>query len=102
MPISPSHTADSDHSEGDHAGHKVSVRDRVFAQLREVALPDSRFHYDFGEFIADFQGSSAATDRLMAHRFYQQARCIFITPDNCLEELRYRTLCDGKLILMTT
>ena len=105
MPISPSHTADSDHSdhsEEGHTGHKVSVRDRVFAQLREVALPDSRFHYDFGEFIADFQGSSAATDRLMAHRFYQQARCIFITPDNCLEELRYRTLCDGKLILMTT
>jgi 5-formyltetrahydrofolate cyclo-ligase len=82
--------------------HKSDVRERVFSELRKVAYPDSRFHYDFGEFIADFQGSSAATDRLMAHRFYQQASTLFITPDNCIEELRYRTLCDGKRILMTT
>ena len=82
--------------------HKSKVRERVFTELRKVAYPDSRFHYDFGEFITDFQGSSAATDRLMAHRFYQQSECIFITPDNCVEELRYRTLLDGKLILLTT
>ena len=82
--------------------HKSTVRERVFSELRRVAYPDSRFHYDFGEFITDFQGSSAATDRLMAHRFYQQSKCLFITPDNCLEELRYRTLQDGKLILLTT
>jgi 5-formyltetrahydrofolate cyclo-ligase len=81
---------------------KSTVRERVFSELRKVAYPDSRFHYDFGEFITDFQGSSAATDRLMAHRFYQQSQCLFITPDNCLEELRYRTLQDGKLILLTT
>ena len=82
--------------------HKSSVREKVFSELRKVAYPDSRFHYDFGEFITDFKGSSAATDRLIAHRFYQQANCIFITPDNCIEELRYRSLLDGKLILMTT
>lgn len=82
--------------------HKSTVRERVFNELRHVAFPDSRFHYDFGEFITDFQGSSAATDRLMAHRFYQQSNCIFITPDNCLEELRHRTLVDGKLVLLTT
>ena len=82
--------------------HKSTVRERIFIELRKVAYPDSRFHYDFGEFITDFQGSSAATDRLMAHRFYQQSQCLFITPDNCLEELRYRTLQDGKLILLTT
>jgi len=86
----------------DHPDHKSTVRERVFADLRKVAFPDSRFHYDFGEFITDFVGSSAATDRLMAHRFYQDAQCIFITPDNCIEELRYRTLCEGKLILLTT
>ncbi len=82
--------------------HKSSVRERVFADLRQVALPDSRFHYDFGEFITDFIGSDQATDRLMAHRFYRNARCIFITPDNCLEALRHRSLLDGKLILMTS
>lgn len=82
--------------------HKGSVRERVFRELRRVALPDSRFHFDFAEFIADFAGSSAATDRLMAHPAYRDARLLFITPDNCLEELRWRTLCDGKPILITT
>ncbi len=82
--------------------HKSDVRERVFAELRKVALPDSRFHYDFGEFIADFQGSDAANERLMAHRFYRDAGCLFITPDNCLEHLRHRALLDGKLVLMTT
>ena len=82
--------------------HKSDVRERVFAELRKVALPDSRFHYDFGEFIADFQGSDAANERLMAHRFYRGAGCLFITPDNCLEHLRHRALLDGKLVLMTT
>lgn len=82
--------------------HKTSVRERVFAQLREVAFPDSRFHFDFGEFITDFQGSDRALARLTAHRFYRDAACLFITPDNCLEMLRYQALRDGKQILMTT
>ena len=82
--------------------HKASVRERVFAELRKVALPDSRFHYDFGEFIADFAGSDQAVDSLMRHRFYRGSSLLFITPDNCLEQLRYRTLMDGKCILMTT
>jgi 5-formyltetrahydrofolate cyclo-ligase len=82
--------------------HKGSVRERVFQQLREVAYPDSRFHFDFGEFIADFKGSDEAVERLVQHRFYQQAQCLFITPDNCLEQLRFRALQDGKTILMTT
>ena len=82
--------------------HKSDVRERVFRELRNVALADSRFHFDFGEFIADFEGSQAALDRLTAHPFYQQAQCIFITPDNCVEMLRWQALRDGKLVLMTT
>ncbi|WP_251978899.1 5-formyltetrahydrofolate cyclo-ligase [Salinicola avicenniae] len=82
--------------------HKSDVRQRVFRDLRQVAFPDSRFHFDFGEFIADFQQREAATERLVAHRFYQEAKVIFITPDNCLEELRHRALKDGKQVLMTT
>lgn len=82
--------------------HKSTVRDRVFAELRKVAFPDSRFHYDFGEFITDFTGSDAALERLIAHRFYQEASFIFITPDNCLEQLRYRALRDGKRVLITS
>jgi 5-formyltetrahydrofolate cyclo-ligase len=82
--------------------HKSSVRERVFIELRKVAFPDSRFHFDFGEFISDFAGSGCANAALMGHRFYRNASLLFITPDNCLEELRYRALLDGKRILMTT
>lgn len=82
--------------------HKTSVRERVWADLLKVALPDSRFHFDFGEFIADFDGGTDACARLIAHRFYQESRFIFITPDNCVERLRLSALRDGKKLLMTT
>lgn len=82
--------------------HKASVRERVWSELRKIAVPDSRFHFDFGEFIADFEGGDAAVDRLVAHRFYQQANFVFITPDNCLDRLRLKALQDGKTVLMTT
>lgn len=82
--------------------HKATVRERVWSDLRKVAVPDSRFHFDFGEFIADFEGGEAAVERLIAHHFYQDAQFIFITPDNCLDRLRLRALQDGKTVLMTT
>ncbi|MDB5535597.1 MAG: 5-formyltetrahydrofolate cyclo-ligase family protein, partial [Devosia sp.] len=82
--------------------HKASVRERVWSELRKVAVPDSRFHFDFGEFIADFEGGDAAVTRLVDHRYYQQASFVFITPDNCLDRLRFKALQDGKTILMTT
>lgn len=84
------------------ADHKGSVRERVFQELRRVALPDSRFHYDFAEFIADFQGSEAAAQRLMAHPVWQRSQVVFITPDNCLEWLRWQALLQGKRVLITT
>jgi 5-formyltetrahydrofolate cyclo-ligase len=82
--------------------HKASVRERVWSDLRKVAVPDSRFHYDFGEFIADFDGGEAAVERLTSHRYYRDARIIFIAPDNCIERLRLQALRDGKTVLMTT
>ena len=82
--------------------HKGSVRARVWSELRRVALPDSRFDFDFAEFIADFEGGGAACARLAAHEAYQNADLIFITPDNCLERLRHRALLDGKRVLVTT
>lgn len=86
----------------DIVDHKISVRERVWSELRKVAVPDSRFHYDFGEFIADFEGGKAAVERLVSHAFYQNSKYIFITPDNCLDRLRLQALIDGKLVLMTT
>ncbi len=70
--------------------------------MRKVAFPDSRFHFDFGEFITDFVDSDRAVARLTSHRYYQDAEVIFITPDNCIEQLRYQALLDGKKVLCTT
>jgi len=82
--------------------HKASVRERVWSELRKVAIPDSRFHFDFGEFIADFRGGENAVARLTDHPFYKSSNFIFITPDNCLDRLRLQALIDGKTVLMTT
>lgn len=82
--------------------HKSQVRKEVWSAMRKVALPDSRFHYDFESFIADFEGSSFATNNLVALPCYQFAKVVFITPDNCLEGLRLATLEAGKTILTTT
>ncbi len=82
--------------------HKSSVRERVWTELRKVAVADSRFHFDFGEFIADFEGGEEAVKRLMDNAYYRDAKLIFITPDNCLDRLRLQALKDGKVVLMTT
>lgn len=82
--------------------HKASVRERVWSELLKVAVPDSRFHFNFGEFIADFEGGDAAVARLTAHKFYRDANFIFITPDNCLDRLRLQALKDRKTVLITT
>lgn len=82
--------------------HKDIIRQRVHPKLREVAYPDSRFHYDFSSFIADFENSSSAVERLTQHPCYRDAKILFVTPDNCLEGLRSRALQDGKKVLVTT
>ncbi len=77
-------------------------RQNVWKELRAVARPDSRFHFDFSEFITDFEGSDRATQRLTAMDIYRNAKVIFITPDNCLEVLRAQTIRDKKVLLMTS
>ncbi|ORY61647.1 5-formyltetrahydrofolate cyclo-ligase [Pseudomassariella vexata] len=86
----------------DRQGHKASIRNKVWKELRKVAYPDSRFHYDFSSFIADFQGSQEANDRLMALPSFKSCSTVFITPDNGLEYLREKTLEAGIKVLMTT
>lgn len=77
-------------------------RQKVWNDLRAVARPDSRFHYDFSEFITDFEGSDKATAFLTAMDIYRSASVLFITPDNCLELLRAQTIRDKKTLLMTS
>lgn len=78
------------------------VREEVWQKLREVAYPDSRFHYNFAEYIPDFVGSQFALDRFTALPIYQNADYLFIAPDNCLTGLRERALRDGKTIAVST
>ncbi|KAI1076725.1 5-formyltetrahydrofolate cyclo-ligase [Whalleya microplaca] len=85
-----------------NTSHKSDIRAKVWKELRKVAYPDSRFHYDFSSFIADFEGSQAAADKLLSLHSYQNCSTVFITPDNCLEYLREKTLCAGIKVLMTT
>lgn len=77
-------------------------RQNVWDKLRAVARPDSRFHFDFSEFITDFEGSDKATVRLTSMDIYRSARVVFITPDNCLELLRAQAIRDKKVLLMTS
>eukprot|EP01037_Dinobryon_pediforme_P033755 gene33755-39348_t len=78
------------------------VRERVWEGLRKVARPDSRFHLNFAEVIPDFEGSEAATERLVATPFYQCGTYAFVTPDNGLADLRAQMLKDGKSLVVST
>ncbi|KAL1796214.1 hypothetical protein ACET3X_004754 [Alternaria dauci] len=75
---------------------------RVYQDLIHHAIPDARFNYDFMSFTPDFQGSASAIDRVVSLPCYQSANVILVTPDNSLEQLRYRALRDGKKVLVAT
>lgn len=78
------------------------VREEVWKKLRPVAYPDSRFDYNFAEFIPDFVGSDAAIAQFTQLSVYQNAKLLFIAPDNCLTEMRERALRDGKTLVVST
>jgi 5-formyltetrahydrofolate cyclo-ligase len=82
--------------------NKAEARAHAWAELIKVAKPDSRYHFDFNEFIPDFDGSDEATARLTGMAIYQDASTVFITPDNCLEKLRAQTVRDGKTQIIST
>ncbi len=81
---------------------KVHVRSMIWDKLVNVARPDSRFHLDFNEYIPDFAGSKAATARITSMDAYVGADSLFITPDNCLEQLRANAVLDNKTQVMPT
>ena len=79
-----------------------TIREKIWTKLKDVARPDTRFHMNFAEVIPDFEGSEAATDRVVQSEAYQNSRFAFITPDNCLADLRRRMIEDGKPFVMST
>lgn len=68
----------------------------------DVALPDSRFHLNFAEVIPDFVGSAEATDRIVELDEYRHCRLAFVTPDNCLVDLRRRLILDRIPFIAST
>lgn len=78
------------------------IRERIWTRLRDVARPDTRFHLNFSEVIPDFEGSEAATDRVWETPACQASQFAFITPDNCLVDLRRRFIEAGKPFVMST
>lgn len=81
---------------------KEAIRQRVWAGLRHVARPDSRFHWNFAEFIADYEGSEVCAERIQSLSAWRTSDLMFITPDNNLEVLRRRAMEDGKRFVMST
>lgn len=88
-------------SDGAQTVHSL-LREQVWGELRQVARPDSRFHWDFSSFIADFEGSDRAAERLAALPAWQASTLMFITPDNSTEHVRRAALSEGKSFVMTT
>lgn len=79
-------------------------RERIWSELRAVARPDSRFHWDFSSFITDFEGSDACARRVLDLEAYRALgrSTVFITPDNCLEDLRAGLIRQRRSFVMTT
>lgn len=70
--------------------------------MHAVARPDTRFHLDFAEVIPDFHGSELAIDRVVELEAYRNCTYAFITPDNCLVDLRRRMIEQGIPFVMST
>lgn len=79
----------------------TEARVMIWEELRKVARPDSRFSWNFGEFIADYEGSDECARRFCETDVYKNADVLFVTPDNNLEALREQVIRDGKTLIMT-
>ena len=81
---------------------KQQIRLKVWQKLKNVALPDSRFHLNFAEYIPDFKDSKIANDKIIKSEEYKKSNLLFITPDNCLTTVREQAIRDGKNIIVST
>lgn len=79
-----------------------TARIMIWEELLKVALPDSRFSWEFSEFITDYVGSDECAKNLCSTNIYKTSKIIFITPDNNLEIFREMAIRDKKTILITT
>lgn len=78
------------------------IRQQIWSQLRAVAKPDSRFDLNFAEYIPDFAGSENATGHITELDAYNRSKLAFITPDNCLVDLRRAMIAADMPFVMST
>lgn len=83
-----------------HQSSKEQAAAAISAAMRPYALPDSRFHLDFSQFIPGFEGGDVATRRITQEPAYQQAKYLFVTPDNALVPFRQCAVRDGKTMVL--
>jgi len=69
-------------------GLRTATREEVWAELQDVARPDSRFGWDFSSFIPDYEGSEGCANCLLELGEERGYEHWFITPDNNLDPLR--------------
>ena len=81
---------------------ETGVRDRVWDQLRAVARPDSRFHFDFAHMHPDFEGSDEAGLRLLREGLAAPPRLAFSVPDGALTNTREALLHAGTQVVIST
>ncbi|WP_298434801.1 5-formyltetrahydrofolate cyclo-ligase [uncultured Jannaschia sp.] len=79
-----------------------TIRQQIWTKLRDVARPDTRFDLNFAEVIPDFEGSDAATARILGMDGYRDSTFAFVTPDNCLAGLRQAMIEAEKPFVMST
>ena len=58
---------------------KQEIRQKVWEKLKNVALPDSRFHLNFEEYIPDFKDSINAHNEIIKSKEYKESKLLFIT-----------------------
>lgn len=78
------------------------LRQQVWSELRQVARPDARFHWNFSEFVPDFVGSELCAQAIREHKWYREAQFLFVAPDNSLTQIRANALQDDKQLLVAT
>ena len=81
---------------------KTVIRQQVWQELRKVAKPDARFHWDFEAFVPDFENSHQCVETIGEMDCYKHSNIVFIAPDNSLTEMRMQAIKDGKQILVAT
>lgn len=79
----------------------MQARIAIWDVLRKVAKPDSRFSWEFSEFITDYEGSENGAQLLAQTDIYKNSKVVFITPDNNLEKFREIAFKDKKTVVMT-